>query len=155
MRIKENEKLTDRCGTPEYVAPEILEEKEYDYNVDMWSFGVICYILLCGYPPFGGGSDSDGNKKLFYAIRHGIYEFDSPFWDKVSENAKDFIKKLLNIKGSERMKADEALEHPFITDEANNIQLNDNLKAFKRYIARRKLKKVYKYIFIFYLFIHI
>lgn len=68
--------MATACGTPGYVAPEVLKQKPYGKAVDCWAVGVICYILLCGYPPFYDESDAN----LFAQIMRGEYEFDSPYW---------------------------------------------------------------------------
>lgn len=71
---------TTTCGTPGYVAPEILECKPYGKECDLWSIGVVLYILLCGFPPFY----DDNNNVLFEKIKKGKYSFPSPHWDKIS-----------------------------------------------------------------------
>ena len=73
-KVMNNDLLTTACGTPGYVAPEVLEGKGYDLSVDFWSIGVILYILLSGSPPFY----EDTNEKLFDVIKNGKYEFPSP-----------------------------------------------------------------------------
>lgn len=78
-------------GTPGYVAPEVLAQKPYGKSVDVWSIGVIAYILLCGYPPFYDENDAN----LFAQILKGDFEFDSPYWDDISDSAKDFIQHLI------------------------------------------------------------
>ncbi|XP_011357955.2 calcium/calmodulin-dependent protein kinase type 1D [Pteropus vampyrus] len=83
--------MSTACGTPGYVAPEVLAQKPYSKAVDCWSIGVIAYILLCGYPPFYDENDS----KLFEQILKAEYEFDSPYWDDISDSAKDFIRNLM------------------------------------------------------------
>lgn len=81
--------------------------------MDVWSIGVIAYILLCGYPPF---YDEDGNDdNLFAQIMKGEYEFDSPYWDNISEPAKDFISHLICVDTSKRYTCKLALEHPWIS----------------------------------------
>ncbi|XP_072255154.1 calcium/calmodulin-dependent protein kinase type 1D [Pyxicephalus adspersus] len=77
--------MSTACGTPGYVAPEVLAQKPYSKAVDCWSIGVIAYILLCGYPPFYDENDS----KLFEQILKADYEFDSPYWDDISDSAKE------------------------------------------------------------------
>jgi calcium/calmodulin-dependent protein kinase I len=78
--FNDEELLKTACGTPGYVAPEVLKRQGYGKQVDLWSIGVISYILLCGYPPFF----EDSNDKLFQLIMKGAYEFDSPNWDVIS-----------------------------------------------------------------------
>ncbi|TNM91442.1 hypothetical protein fugu_019822, partial [Takifugu bimaculatus] len=75
--------MSTACGTPGYVAPEVLAQKPYSKAVDCWSIGVIAYILLCGYPPFYDENDS----KLFEQILKADYEFDAPYWDDISDSA--------------------------------------------------------------------
>lgn len=89
--------MKTRVGTPYYVAPEVLN-REYQKSCDIWSIGVITYILLCGYPPFYGESDS----QIFDSIRQGSFDFPAPDWDDISGTAKDFICCLLRKTSSER-----------------------------------------------------
>ncbi|NXD12027.1 KCC1G kinase, partial [Nothocercus nigrocapillus] len=109
-KMEQNGIMSTACGTPGYVAPEVLTQKPYSKAVDCWSIGVITYILLCGYPPFYEESES----KLFEKIKEGYYEFESPFWDDISESAKDFIKHLLEKNPNTRFTCEEALRHPWI-----------------------------------------
>ncbi|WAR00840.1 KCC4-like protein, partial [Mya arenaria] len=97
------------CGTPGYCAPEVVKGKCYDTKVDMWSIGVIAYILLCGYEPFYDDEETIMYKKIL----KGNYEFDSPWWDNITENAKDFIRKLLIVDVKSRLSAVDALKHPW------------------------------------------
>ncbi|NXB73071.1 KCC1G kinase, partial [Donacobius atricapilla] len=109
-KMEQNGIMSTACGTPGYVAPEVLAQKPYSKAVDCWSIGVITYILLCGYPPFYEETES----KLFEKIKEGYYEFESPFWDDISESAKDFIRHLLEKNPSVRFTCEEALRHPWI-----------------------------------------
>ncbi|XP_061533033.1 calcium/calmodulin-dependent protein kinase 1Db isoform X3 [Phycodurus eques] len=102
--------MATACGTPGYVAPEVLAQKPYSKAVDCWSIGVIAYILLCGYPPFYDENDS----KLFEQILKADYEFDAPYWDDISDSAKDFISRLMEKDPEKRFTCDQALEHPWI-----------------------------------------
>ena len=79
------------------IAPEVLNRK-YDKGCDIWSIGVISYILLCGYPPFYGDSDS----QIFDSVRAGKFDFPSPEWDSISDAAKDFVCYLLDMNPSTR-----------------------------------------------------
>ncbi|KAF3855038.1 hypothetical protein F7725_023093 [Dissostichus mawsoni] len=101
--------MATACGTPGYVAPEVLAQKPYSKAVDCWSIGVIAYILLCGYPPFYDENDS----KLFEQILKADYEFDAPYWDDISDSAKDFISSLMEKDPEKRFVCDQALEHPW------------------------------------------
>uniref|UniRef100_A0A4W2I8B0 calcium/calmodulin-dependent protein kinase n=1 Tax=Bos indicus x Bos taurus TaxID=30522 RepID=A0A4W2I8B0_BOBOX len=109
-KMEQNGVMSTACGTPGYVAPEVLAQKPYSKAVDCWSIGVITYILLCGYPPFYEETES----KLFEKIKEGYYEFESPFWDDISESAKDFICHLLEKDPNERYTCEKALRHPWI-----------------------------------------
>ncbi|XP_071624305.1 calcium/calmodulin-dependent protein kinase type 1G isoform X1 [Heliangelus exortis] len=109
-KMEQNGIMSTACGTPGYVAPEVLAQKPYSKAVDCWSIGVITYILLCGYPPFYEETES----KLFEKIKEGYYEFESPFWDDISESAKDFIRHLLEKNPTTRFTCEEALRHPWI-----------------------------------------
>ncbi|XP_072328178.1 MAP kinase-activated protein kinase 2-like [Scyliorhinus torazame] len=106
--------LATPCYTPYYVAPEVLGPEKYDKSCDMWSLGVIMYILLCGYPPFysnHGLAISPGMKKR---IRMGQYEFPNPEWSDVSEEAKDLIRQVLKTDPTERMTITEFMNNPWI-----------------------------------------
>uniref|UniRef100_A0A672IPB1 Calcium/calmodulin-dependent protein kinase IGb n=1 Tax=Salarias fasciatus TaxID=181472 RepID=A0A672IPB1_SALFA len=83
-KMVDNGIMSTACGTPGYVAPEVLAQKPYSKAVDCWSIGVITYILLCGYPPFYEESET----RLFSKIMKAQYEFDSPFWDDISESGR-------------------------------------------------------------------
>ncbi|KAL6483389.1 hypothetical protein MHYP_G00082610 [Metynnis hypsauchen] len=109
-KIEGNGVMSTTCGTPGYVAPEVLGQKPYSKAVDCWSIGVITYILLCGYPPFYEDSES----LLFSKIKKAEYEFDSPFWDDISESAKDFVRNLIQKDPELRYTTEQALKHPWI-----------------------------------------
>merc|ERR1711933_658317 len=102
--------LTTQCGTPGYVAPEILEGVAYDTQADMWSLGVIVYILLGGYPPFIEQNQRD----LFKKIRKGEYEFHDEYWNQISSDAKDLISSLLTVNPDDRATAKMVLSSKWI-----------------------------------------
>uniref|UniRef100_A0A7S2U836 non-specific serine/threonine protein kinase n=1 Tax=Attheya septentrionalis TaxID=420275 RepID=A0A7S2U836_9STRA len=131
--------LTTQCGTPGYVAPEILEGVAYDTKADMWSIGVIIYILLGGYPPF----IENNQRELFRKIRKGNYEFHKEYWGGVSPEAKDLISSLLTVNPAKRISAEAALKHEWICSDDDKLAAQDlavNLKEFKRFNAKRKFK---------------
>uniref|UniRef100_A0A3P8V4G2 Serine/threonine-protein kinase DCLK2 n=1 Tax=Cynoglossus semilaevis TaxID=244447 RepID=A0A3P8V4G2_CYNSE len=103
------------CGTPTYVAPEIIAETGYGLKVDIWAAGVIAYILLCGFPPFR--SENNVQEELFDQILRGKLEFPSPDWDTISLPAKMLISQMLQVNVEARFTADEVLSHPWVTAE--------------------------------------
>ncbi|KAJ3300449.1 hypothetical protein HK104_000507 [Borealophlyctis nickersoniae] len=129
--------LRTACGTPHYVAPEILKQTGHGKPVDMWAMGVITYVLLCGYTPFWGGEDSS-NAALYQAIVDCNYEFDEEYWGQISQSAKDFIKACLVVDPAARLTARQALEHPWLLTEST-FDLKPNLE--KNFNARRTFRK--------------
>jgi calcium/calmodulin-dependent protein kinase I len=108
------------CGTPGYVAPEVLTHENYTSQVDLWSIGVIVYILLCGFPPFYGDNDA----QMFRKIKAGTYKFLSPYWDPISPDAKDFVSKLLVVDPKKRLNCEDALKHKWLmTDQVSSKNL--------------------------------
>ncbi|XP_021013154.1 serine/threonine-protein kinase DCLK1 isoform X3 [Mus caroli] len=103
------------CGTPTYVAPEIIAETGYGLKVDIWAAGVITYILLCGFPPFRGSGDEQ--EVLFDQILMGQVDFPSPYWDNVSDSAKELINMMLLVNVDQRFSAVQVLEHPWVNDD--------------------------------------
>ena len=106
-----------RCGTPGYVAPEIFAAGTncgYGNKVDLFSAGVIMYVLLCGYEPFYGETDA----QLIAANKAAVAEFDEFDWGNISSDARDLVSRLLEINPDERIDAIEALRHPWIVQRA-------------------------------------
>jgi len=142
-KVKTENSLTTQCGTPGYVAPEILEGVPYDTKADMWSLGVIVYILLGGYPPFIEQNQRD----LFRKIRKGQYEFHEEYWGSVSTEAKELISSLLTVSPPRRLSAAQALRNKWITGDGAALagkDLGKNLEEFKRFNAKRKFKGAVK-----------
>lgn len=117
-RVVDDEKITvlsTTCGTPGYMAPEIFKKTGHGKPVDMWAIGVITYFLLCGYTPF----DRDTTMEEMQAIINADYRFEpTQYWEDVSEDAKDFINKLLTIDPAKRLSAKEALQHRWLQEAA-------------------------------------
>jgi len=135
--VSAGDMMKTACGTPGYVAPEILQNKGYDSPaVDMWSVGVILYILLCGFPPFY----EEELPALFDSILHARYDFPSPWWDSISVGAKDLVKALLNLDSKARLTAEQVVSHKW-TEQASDVKLASVQKQLKKYNASRKLRK--------------
>ncbi|XP_069022892.1 serine/threonine-protein kinase DCLK2 isoform X2 [Embiotoca jacksoni] len=112
------------CGTPTYVAPEIISESGYGLKVDIWAAGVITYILLCGFPPFR--SENNLQEDLFDQILLGRLDFPSPYWDNITDSAKELIGKMLQVNVEARYTARDVLSHAWVTDDAiteNNMKM--------------------------------
>lgn len=120
MRVYAPKTLTKQCGTPYFVAPEILLRKGYDTQADMWSVGVIVYSLLSGSLPFTGKRHLD----LFKSIIAGEYTFDEDRWECVSDGAKDLVRKLLVVNPAERFSAQDALNHDWIRADSKMLRRN-------------------------------
>jgi len=97
-------------GTPKYLAPEFIEDKEYDQTVDIWAIGVIAYTLLAGYFPFDAEEDPD----LWKQIIKVNYEFHPDVWDEIPPEPKDFIRRTLVKEPSQRPTARELINHTWI-----------------------------------------
>lgn len=124
------------CGTPGYVAPEIIKGEGYDKAVDYWSVGVILYILLCGFPPFY----ADTNKQLFEIISICKYEFLSPYWDGISDMAKDLIRHLLVIDPKKRFTTADIMDHVWMKgDKTPRTQLPHITSKISQYNKDRKV----------------
>uniref|UniRef100_A0A0K0G3F0 non-specific serine/threonine protein kinase n=1 Tax=Strongyloides venezuelensis TaxID=75913 RepID=A0A0K0G3F0_STRVS len=111
--LNDDETLLDICGTPTYVAPEILAELGYREKVDCWSTGVILYILLCGFPPFQ--SQNNDQEQLFEQILQGSFTFPSPMWNKISYSAKNLVCNMLTIDVDERYSAEAIFNDEWVT----------------------------------------
>ncbi|XP_039496615.1 calcium/calmodulin-dependent protein kinase type 1 isoform X2 [Drosophila santomea] len=133
--------MATACGTPGYVAPEVLAQKPYGKAVDVWSIGVISYILLCGYPPFYDENDAN----LFAQILKGDFEFDSPYWDEISESAKHFIKNLMCVTVEKRYTCKQALAHAWISgNEASSRNIHGTVsEQLKKNFAKSRWKQAY------------
>lgn len=132
--------LTTKAGTPYYVAPQVLAGK-YDNSADIWSLGVIMYVVLCGYPPFHGETDAD----VLARVRQGNVTFNPQDWKNVSQDAKNLIKELLKMNPRDRYTAEQALNHVWVKNKApkaENVAIGnnmvDNLRGFR---SQNKLKK--------------
>ncbi|KAG9509790.1 Calcium/calmodulin-dependent protein kinase type 1, partial [Fragariocoptes setiger] len=135
--------MSTACGTPGYVAPEVLSQKPYGKAVDVWSIGVIAYILLCGYPPFYDDEGIDEN--LFSQIMKGEFEFESPYWDNISDSAKDFIRHLICVDPVKRYTCKQALDHPWISGNAASDKdiYHSVSEQLKKNFAKSKWKATY------------
>ncbi|XP_015896537.2 calcium-dependent protein kinase 1 [Ziziphus jujuba] len=138
--FKPGDVFKDLVGSAYYVAPEVLR-RNYGAEADIWSCGVILYILLSGVPPFWG----ENEQSIFDAVLHGHIDFSSDPWPSISSSAKDLVKKMLREDPKERLSANEVLNHPWMrvdgdaSDKPLDIAVLTRMKQFR---AMNKLKKV-------------
>ncbi|PIN06911.1 Ca2+/calmodulin-dependent protein kinase, EF-Hand protein superfamily [Handroanthus impetiginosus] len=126
-------------GSPYYMAPEVLK-RNYGPEIDVWSAGVILYILLCGVPPFWAETEQG----VAQAIIRSVIDFKRDPCPKVSDNAKDLVKKMLDPDPSRRLTAEQVLKHPWLQNakKAPNVSLGETVKArLKQFSVMNKLKK--------------
>lgn len=138
-QVTSEECLRTQCGTPGYVAPEVLNNVPYGTKADIWSLGVITYILIGGYPPFM----EQNQKELFKKIKRGNYEFHAEYWGQTSQEAQNLISSLLTVDPRRRLTAQQALNDPWVMGKDDVLQTKDlggNLDKFKRFNAIRKLR---------------
>ncbi|XP_006661945.2 CDPK-related kinase 3-like [Oryza brachyantha] len=135
--IRPDERLNDIVGSAYYVAPEVLH-RSYSTEADMWSIGVITYILLCGSRPFWARTESG----IFRSVLRADPNFDDTPWSAISPEAKDFVKRLLNKDYRKRMTAAQALSHPWLRDESRPIPLDMLVfKLIKAYLRSTPFKR--------------
>ncbi|KAL3854884.1 hypothetical protein ACJMK2_014120 [Sinanodonta woodiana] len=125
-------------GTPEFIAPEVVNYEEIGFETDMWSLGVICYVLLTGISPFMGDSDVE----TLSNVTRGDFDFEDVSFEQISDDAKDFILRLMVKNKKKRMTASQCLEHSWLArDEANRKKMRISTKNLRRFMARRKWQK--------------
>ncbi|XP_017442529.1 CDPK-related kinase 3 [Vigna angularis] len=135
--IRPDERLNDIVGSAYYVAPEVLH-RSYSLEADIWSIGVIAYILLCGSRPFWARTESG----IFRAVLRADPNFDDLPWPTASAEAKDFVKRLLNKDYRKRMTAVQALSHPWLRDDSRPLPLDILVyKLVKAYVLATPLKR--------------
>ncbi|XP_076940172.1 calcium-dependent protein kinase 20-like [Bidens hawaiensis] len=140
MFFKPGEMFTDMVGSPYYVAPEVLR-KFYSQECDIWSAGVIIYILLCGVPPFWDETESG----IFDQVLKGDLDFSSEPWPDISESAKDLVRRMLVRDPKRRLTAPEVLRHPWV--QADGVAPDKPLDSavlsrLKQFSAMNKIKKI-------------
>jgi serine/threonine protein kinase len=106
------------CGTVGYTAPEIVKDERYSKSVDMWAMGCVLYTLLCGFPPFY----DESIQVLTEKVARGQYTFLSPWWDEISQSAKDLISHLLTVEPDKRYDIRQFLNHPWIRQSTDLTQ---------------------------------
>ncbi|WOL16916.1 calcium-dependent protein kinase 20 [Canna indica] len=137
--FRPGERFTEIVGSPYYMAPEVLK-RNYGPEVDVWSSGVILYILLCGVPPFWGESEQG----IAQAIIRSVVDFKRDPWPKVSDAAKDLVKRMLDPDPKRRMTAQEVLDHPWLQNSkrAPNVNLGETVRArLQQFSVMNKFKK--------------
>jgi calcium-dependent protein kinase len=135
-----NKKMSKISGTPYYIAPEVLNET-YDEKCDVWSAGVILYILLCGYPPFNGETDTE----IMKAVKKGSFDYPPEEWNTISKEAKDLVSKMLTYDPKQRYSALQCLAHLWFKKFEQHIDskiAQTAIKNMKQFKNSRKLQQV-------------
>ena len=140
-KIKNGQKMELQVGTPYYTAPEVLYNN-YNEKCDLWSCGVMMYLMLCGKQPFNGNDDDE----IYENIKKCKIEFNYEEWDNISHDAKDLIKKLLIKDIDKRYSAKEALNHSWIIKNKNKVKIDQNKFAevvtnLRNYSSKLKLQQ--------------
>ncbi|XP_050372458.1 calcium-dependent protein kinase 24 [Argentina anserina] len=133
------QRFCEIVGSPYYMAPEVLR-RNYGHEVDVWSAGVILYILLCGVPPFWAETEEG----IAQAIIRGNIDFQKETWQKVSEEAKLLVKNMLDPNPYNRLTVEEVLDHPWIrnANEVPDVPLGENVRLrIKQFTLMNKFKK--------------
>uniref|UniRef100_A0A8B9J277 Protein kinase domain-containing protein n=1 Tax=Amazona collaria TaxID=241587 RepID=A0A8B9J277_9PSIT len=132
--------------TPGVDSPEVVGRQRYGRPVDCWAIGVIMYILLSGNPPFYEETEEEDyenhDKNLFRKILAGDYEFDPPYWDDISQAAKELVTRLMEVEQDQRITAEEAISHEWISgNAASDKNIKDGVCAqIEKNFARAKWK---------------
>jgi calcium-dependent protein kinase len=134
--------LTLSIGTPYYIAPEVIA-KQYNEKCDIWSIGVILFILLAGIPPFHGGT-LDDDRKIIQSITKGEFTFDEKEWKNVSVEAKDLIKKMLTYDKNKRPSAETCLTHPWVQKYRSSREMFIDNKTRLNFINTRMIQSRHK-----------
>ena len=132
-RVKQMNGLRTLCGTPGYLAPEILERfPAYDVKCDLWSVGVILYLLLVGYLPF----EDEDEDKVFEKTRNGQYDFHPTYWKTVSTEAKTLVTKLLTVNPTKRFSATDALQADWMLRKDGDDKTSLNINKLKEKVKQ-------------------
>ena len=136
-KLDPNELVKISTGTAEFAAPEIVEREPVGFYTDMWSIGVLAYVLLSGLSPFAGATDIDTLKN----VKACRWEFDEEAFINVSEEGKDFIRKLLTKQKEKRLTAHECLNHAWLTGDHSHKTLEIARNRF--FAIREKIRQKY------------
>ncbi|KAL6973326.1 Calcium-dependent protein kinase 10 [Sarracenia purpurea var. burkii] len=137
--FKPGERFSEIVGSPYYMAPEVLK-RNYGPEIDIWSAGVILYILLCGVPPFW----AENEQGVALAILRGVMDFDREPWPQISDSAKTLVRKMLDPDPRKRLTAQQVIEHPWIqyAKKAPNVPLGDIVRTrLKQFSGMNRFKK--------------
>lgn len=136
-RFDPSKKLQVMFGTPDFASPEVLSYDRVTPAADMWSVGVICYVLLSGLSPFMGNTDLE----TMTNVTKAIYDFDDDSFDPISDEAKDFISKLLVKDPNRRLKPSECLQHKWLAKATAKPATKLSKTKLKKYVVRRRWQK--------------
>lgn len=143
IQLQPGQRETEVCGTTSYMAPEVLRGS-YSFECDIWSLGVICFFMLSGKLPFPGRSDEEKEARIL----RGSFSFSEKQWNSISDEAKDFIKRILSADESKRMSGRKALLHPWVTNRAkyaDKFVPKEVAESVKRYAQAHRFQKAVRH----------
>lgn len=138
---KKDEPLTEVVGTSYYGSPQVFDGQPYTAKCDVWSCGVLAFLLLSGYAPFDGNT----NKEIIHSVVEGVVQFDDPVWDHISDTAKDFIIYLLSYEENTRPTALQALQHPWLSQQRRDSCFSFKTTSRKSLFATAALENMEKF----------
>ena len=137
--LRHSRRMETICGTPNFLAPEIIEEQAYGRGVDVWSLGVVCFIIVSGYAPFYK-TDEDA---LLCQIALGDYDMESDPWPMISEECKDFVKSMLTLDPDERPSTQDMLSHSWLSAPVSRRRLStERLVKFNTAESQRRSERL-------------
>lgn len=128
------EQGTSMAGTVGYIAPEVISSHSYTAAADVFSAGVILFILLVGYPPFQGDSEVE----ILLKIARGDFQFNRADWDHISTSAKELVARMLEVRADDRISVDEILKHPWLNEVSSDRELAKTMERLQRFNFDRK-----------------
>merc|ERR1719357_1134775 len=145
LLLSPGHRVQNLAGTPEFMAPEVVNFEDISTGSDMWSVGVLSYVLLSGYSPFLASGEEDTTNKTLANVTLAKYDFDVEEFDSITAEAKDFITRLLRKVSSKRMTAGTALQHDWLKERTRRRKTcRIKIEKLRKFLNRRKMQRIGK-----------